>query len=171
MKQIILLLLMLVCGINTLSAQAVDPNDPADNNAMASKKRRDKQTKQQEEKIDTKKADWYVTTVYLFAASAHFGDSVEYVTDIIALDSVQLTKKYDYLKYRSDFTFGFKQYLADNYGCENQTCAIFYDTKLKKAQKRFNKVLKRAKTNKMHVTTVSKDKFTFTLPDYKSLAQ
>lgn len=163
--------MMFAVGFATLSAQVVDPDDPTDNNAMASKKRRDKQTKQQEEKIDTKKADWYTTTVYLFAASAQFGDSVEYVTDIIQMDSVQLTKKYDYLKYRSEFTYGFKQYLADNYGCENQTCAIFYDTKLKKAQKRYNKVLKRAKNSKLNVTPITKDKYTFRLPDYKGLAE
>ena len=171
MKRFAMFLLMLVVGITILPAQVVDPDDPADNNAMASKKRRDKHAKQQEEKIDTKKADFYTTTVYLFAASTQLGDTVEYITDIIPLDSVQLTKKYDYLKYRNEFTYGFKQYLADNYGCENQTCAIFFDTKPKKIHKRYDKVLKRAKTNKLSITSVKKNEFTFRLPDYKELAQ
>ena len=171
MRRFTLLLFLLIVGISSLSAQVVDPNDPSDNNAMASKKRRDKQTKNQEEKIDTKKADWHATTVYLFTASSQFGDTVMYVSDIIPVDSVQLTNKYDYLKYRSEFTYGFKQYLADNYGCENQTCAIFFDTKPKKIQKRFNKVLKRAKNNKLSITLIPKDKYTFRLPDYKRLAE
>ena len=170
MKRIYTLLILLLSVCTLAQAQVVDPEDPSEKSGMATMKRRDKAAKQ-EEKINTKNADWYTSTVYMFAVSSQFGDSVVYVSELMPVANVQLTKKYDYFKYRSDFTFGFKQYLADNFGCENQTCAIFYDTKLKKAQKRFNKVLKRAKTNKMHVTTVSKDKFTFTLPDYKSLAQ
>ena len=170
MKRITLLLLILLAGLTTVSAQVVGPDDPTDNNAMASKKRRDKQPKQ-EEKIDTKKADAYNGTVYMFGVAAQFGDTTVYVTELRPVEGVQLTKKYDFLRSRNEFAYELKHYLADNYGGDKLTCAVFYDPKLKKAQKRYAKVLKRYETgkNKLHVVHITQDQFKFTLPEYPNL--
>lgn len=171
MKRIYTLLILLLSVCTLAQAQVVDPEDPSEKSGMATMKRRDKATKQ-EEKINTKNADWYTSTVYMFAVSSQFGDSVVYVSELMPVENVQLTKKYDYLKFRSEFTYYFKQYLADNYGCEKQTCAVFFDKNKKKLNKRYDKVMKRYKADKAKkVNIIPQSGFTFKLPEYPNLAQ
>ena len=165
MKRLILILLALYTTSLYIQAQVTAKNDSVQS-SVSVKKKRGKEPKQAET-VNTKKAEWYPTTVYLYAISSEFGDTAVYITDIIELDSVQLTKRYDYLTFRSDYSSQLKQYLADKYGKNLQTVAVFFDKDKKKIDKRYNKILKRYKATKGYeLITVSKEEFTFKLPDY-----
>ena len=114
------------------------------------------------ERIDTKKTETYTTPVYLFALSAQFGDSSVYVTNLQKLDNAQLTKKYDYLAFRSDYSSQFRQYVTDTYQVKHPVTSVVFDKNMKKALKRFNKILKRYEKNQsMHLIQVTDDKFHF----------
>lgn len=119
---------------------------------------------------DTRKSDKYSSTVYMFALSSQIGDSIVYISEIMPVENVQLTKKYSFLSYRSDYSSQFKQYLADNHGCQLQTPAVFYDKDQKNLMKRFNKVLKRYTDDKnVKVKIISQDQFKFKLPEFQNV--
>lgn len=165
MKRLIILLLVLFSFNLYSQAQVVSTNDSVQT-AKSTKKQRGKQPKQVE-KVNTKKTEWYSTTVYMYAVSSEFGDTTVYMTDIVALDSIKLTKKYDYLAFRSDFSIQFKQYLADNYGKNLQTVAVFFDKDRKKLTKKYSKLLKRYNSEEENsLKIITQDQFVFKAPDY-----
>ena len=131
--------------------------------------RREKQTEKErkklekQEKIDTRRAETYTVPVYMFAVSAQFGDSIVYVTNLQKVDKAQLTRKYDYLAFRSDYSQQFNKYVTDSYFKANQVTSVVFDKNRKKALKRFNKILKLYERDKaMHLMLVTDDRFQFT---------
>lgn len=121
------------------------------------KKRKDKQ-----ERIDTQKTETYTTPVYMFSISAEFGDSMVYVTGVQQVENVQLTKKYDYLYFRSDYSQQFAQFLGNTYGASNQTTCVIFDKSKKKLVKRFMKIMKHYEENPdMHINLITADRFHF----------
>lgn len=173
LKIVFVLTVMLLAGTEGY-AQEIETmlNDMAlrKQQELADKKlaRRQKEEKKKMEKlaklerIDTKKTETYTTPVYLFALSAQFGDSVVYVTNLQKLDNAQLTKKYDYLAFRSDYSAQFRKYISDTYQIKHPVTSVVFHKDRKKALKRFNKILKRyEKSQSMHMVQVTDDKFHF----------
>ena len=124
---------------------------------------KEKKKLEKKEKIDTQRAETYTVPVYMFAVSAQFGDSVVYVTNIQKVDGAQLTRKYDYLAFRSNYSHQFNKYVTDSYFKANQVTSVVFDKNRKKALKRFNKILKLYERDRgMHLMLVTDDKFQFT---------
>ena len=175
LKIVFVLMLMMLTGTKVF-AQDIETmiNDQAlrKQQELADKKlaRRQKEEQKKAEKlakmerIDTKKSETYTVPVYLFGISAQFGDSVVYVTNLQMVDNAQLTKKYDYLAYRSDYSSQFRKYIADTYKIKHPVTSVVFEKNRKKALKRFNKILKRYENNKsMHLMQVTDDKFHFSV--------
>ena len=130
---------------------------------LAKKEKLTKKEKEKQAKIDTRRAETYTIPVYMFAISAQFGDSVVYVTNLQKVDGAQLTRKYDYLAFRSEYSRQFNKYVTDAFFRENQVTSVVFDKNRKKALKRFNKILKYYERDKeMHMMLVTDDKFQFT---------
>ncbi|MBQ7686626.1 MAG: hypothetical protein IJT28_05270 [Bacteroidaceae bacterium] len=124
---------------------------------------KEKKKLEKKEKIDTQRAETYTVPVYMFAVSAQFGDSVVYVTNIQKVDGAHLTRKYDYLAFRSNYSHQFNKYVTDSYFKANQVTSVVFDKNRKKALKRFNKILKLYERDRgMHLMLVTDDKFQFT---------
>ena len=166
---IILSAVMLVAP-TALRAQAVlDPDGTDDNfverqQAAQSKKLSKKQQKR--EKIDTSKSATYTVPVYMFSVSAEFGDSMVYVTGVQEVPGAQLTRKYDYLYFRSDYSYQFTEYLGTAFGASNQTTCVIFDKDKKKLVKRYLKIMKRYEADsKVHLVMVTADRFHFKAVD------
>ncbi|MBR3478388.1 MAG: hypothetical protein IKH43_04755 [Bacteroidaceae bacterium] len=124
---------------------------------------KEKKKLEKKEKIDTQRAETYTVPVYMFAISAQFGDSVVYVTNLQKVDDAQLTRKYDYLAFRSEYSHQFNKYVTSSYFKENQVTSVVFDKNRKKALKRFNKILKLYEHDRgMHLMLVTDDRFHFT---------
>ncbi len=162
--------ILTVLFVSTLAmhAQTYDPEDDSRRADMFVDEQQARQAKQQKkrkdkkERIDTQNAATYTTPVYMFAISAEFGDTIAYFTGVQQVENVQLTKKYDYLYFRSDYSYQFTQYLGDTYGTSNQTTCVIFDKNKKKLVKRFMKIMKRYEENAdMHVNLITADRFHF----------
>lgn len=113
-----------------------------------------------QEKSDAIVSNVYTCPVYMFCISAEFGDSTVYFTSVQEVDSVQLTKKYNLLRYRSYYSGQFHDYLSTAFATGNQTTSVFFDKKRSRMIKRFNKIMKKYETAKgTHVVLVTEDKF------------
>lgn len=113
-----------------------------------------------QEKSDAIVSNIYTCPVYMFCISAEFGDSTVYFTSVQEVDSVQLTKKYDLLRYRSYYSGQFHDYLSTAFAADNQTTSVFFDKKRSRMIKRFNKIMKKYETAKgAHVVLVTEDQF------------
>ncbi len=113
-----------------------------------------------QEKSDAIVSNVYTCPVYMFCISAEFGDSTVYFTSVQEVDSVQLTKKYDLLRYRSYYSGQFNDYLSTTIATGNQTTSVFFDRKRSRIIKRFNKIMKKYKAAKgTNVVIVTEDRF------------
>lgn len=122
--------------------------------------------KNQVEKIDTRKTETYATPLYMFGVSAQFGDTVVYVTELQKIEDAHLTRKYDYLAGRADYSYQLASHLADNYGAKDQTSSVFFDKNVKKLMKRYSKVMNRyLKDNSVRVTIIGLDQFKYKVPE------
>lgn len=130
-------------------------------------------SKRQQKKlrIDTRKTETYTTPVYMFSFSNQFGDSTVYVTGVQEVENAQLTRRYDYLSFRSDYSYQFTRFLGETFGASNQTTSIFYNKDKKKLVKRFLKVMKRYESNpEFKIVMITADKFHFkAVEDYTNL--
>ncbi len=165
---VLILMLVSMQSYCQISEESSDMMPPAEGNVKGNdkavkqpKKKMTKEEKIKAKQIEMKNAAVYLTPVYMFCISAEFGDTIVYFTSIQEVDSVQLTKKYDFLYYRSYYSRQFIDWLATAYGTQNQTCAVFFDKDKKKLMKRFTKLLKKYENTKsgMHVVFVTEDRF------------
>lgn len=102
-------------------------------------------------------------TVYLFGFSSQLGDSLHYITSIVRLDSVDMTKKTRFMSYRDSYSYQLRVYLEGTLHKKNQTTAIFFDTKLKRVQKMYDKMISRhLNVDGVKLVTINPDDFTFT---------
>lgn len=113
-----------------------------------------------QEQSDAIVSNVYTTPVYMFCISAEFGDSTVYFSGVQEVDNVQLTKKYDLLRYRSYYSGQFHDYVLTAFAANNQTSSVFFDKKRNRVIKRFNKILKKYEAAKgTHVVIVTEDRF------------
>lgn len=100
--------------------------------------------------------------VYMFGFSASFNDSLVYITDIQAVDSVEIEPKTDFLVGRTAYGNQLQFYLADYKERPNTTCVVFFDKKEDKLRKKYNKILKRYKNSKETILkNLTRDEFSF----------
>lgn len=100
--------------------------------------------------------------VYMFGFSASFNDSLVYITDIQAVDSVEIEPKTDFLIGRTAYGNQLQFYLADYKERPNTTCVVFFDKKEDKLRKKYNKILKRYKNSKETILkNLTRDEFSF----------
>lgn len=100
--------------------------------------------------------------VYMFGFSASFNDSLVYITDIQAVDSVMIEPKTDFLVGRTAYGNQLQFFLNDHKERPNTTCVVFFDKKLENLRKKYNKVLKRYKnSNETILKTLTQDEFRF----------
>ena len=171
--KIILLIVPLMLVSTNLCAQDINDEEKiAEYQAKALEKKQKKALEKQlhNEKIDTRRAETYKSPVYMFGVSAMFGDTIVYITDINEVENVELTRKYDYLTYRSEYSYQFTQFLGDKYNCSNQTTSVFFDKNKKKLMKRFTKLMKRYMESKdMKATMIGPDEFKFKVPEFSNV--
>lgn len=102
------------------------------------------------------------TKVYMFGFSASFNDSLVYITDIQAVDSVILEPKTEFLVGRTAYGNQLQFFLTDHKERPNTTCVVFFDKKLENIRKKYNKVMKRYKNNDATILkTLTQEEFRF----------
>lgn len=167
----ILLSSLMLLMVTVLSyAQVPDFNSeqghgPGSGPDFAERQQKGKEVKQKEDKnkrVDIKKMLTYTVPVYMFSISAQFGDSIVYITNVQEVSNIRLTKKYDYLYFRSEYSNQFTKFLNNNYKTDNQTTGIFFSKNKNKFMKRYNKILKKYEQNRsIRIVIVPDDKFQF----------
>lgn len=101
-----------------------------------------------------------IEPVYVFGFSFSFMDSTIYFTDVHLIDSAQ-TGSHGMLLKRGVFSDQMKNYLVQQ-GVQSPTCALFFSSSKKKADKELSKVMKRyGKENNLLWMILSKDEFRF----------
>ena len=83
--------------------------------------------------------------VYMFGFSASFKDSVIYVTDIQNVPGTWVESKNKFLLLRDEYSRQMKDYLEEKLQQEKRVCVVFYYLKKKKAEKEFQKLMKKYK--------------------------
>lgn len=102
------------------------------------------------------------TKVYMFGFSASFNDSLVYITDIQAVDSVIIEPKTEFLVGRTAYGNQLQFFLTDHKERPNTTCVVFFDKKLENIRKKYNKVMKRYKNNDATILkTLTQEEFRF----------
>ena len=81
--------------------------------------------------------------VYIFGVSQQLTDSVIYITNIQAVDSIDLDSKTKFLPFRSEFSLQLREYLEGKQKLHKQTSCVFYSSSRKKISKKFYKIKKR----------------------------
>ncbi len=81
-------------------------------------------------------------TIYCFGFAGSFKDSISYMTDIQKMDSVELSKKNQFIIARESYSSQLSQYFKEK-GNNSMVCAFFYDTKKSKVEKKYAKLRKR----------------------------
>ena len=72
--------------------------------------------------------------VYMYGVSIDFNDSIVYITDVQHLDDVIINSDGSLFNYVY-YSLQLKTYLEGTLGETNQTCAVIYSEKKKKAEK------------------------------------
>lgn len=123
-----------------------------------------KEKKQKTSKIRAPKSDSHIKeTIYLFGFSTQIGDSLYYITSIAKLDSVDMTKKTRFLSFRDSYSYQMRVYVEGVLKQKSQTAAIFFDTKQKRIQKMYDKMITRyLNADGVKLITINPDEFTFT---------
>lgn len=126
--------------------------------------------RQEQEAWEKKHAPTEKDIVYVFGVGTNFNDSAVYLTEVLPVPYMKLTKKYKFLPYRADFSEQFKDYLASTYGIEHETTCVFYDKSRSKLAKRFYKVKKRyLDLGTSNLVVIGSSDFTFKKPDYENV--
>ncbi len=103
------------------------------------------------------------TRLYLFGFAVSLTDSVCYVTNVQPVDGYLLPN--GFLSDRTLYALQFNNYIISNQGREEVTCAVYFDKKQDKAEKRLQKIRRRFKANSaMTMQTVANEDFVF-LPE------
>lgn len=106
-------------------------------------------------------------TAYIFGCSNEFGDSTLCFTGISKVDSADFLKKEQFLSYRDSYSDQLKDYVEAKLGLKNQTASVFFDTNLKKIQKKYDKMKKKyLAKDAVKMISISPEDFSFTLIEY-----
>lgn len=101
----------------------------------------------------------FATTVYIYALSASFNDSVVYITDVQVVDSAYMTNR--------KFLGGLRDYVTqlDTYfrskGIEHRTNTVFFKRTRKEAEKAYTKLRKRYTDSGLELKALPTGEFTF----------
>ena len=111
-----------------------------------------------------KAKNYMAPKAYMFGFVASFNDSIVYFTDIQQVDSVWFTQKKDMLAGRSNYSSQLRNYCADKLDLPRRTCVVVGDMKLKKVEKKYEKMKKMYLQNKKttyDVRFIREDEFKF----------
>lgn len=101
---------------------------------------------------------------YLYGFAASFNDSTVYFTNIQTVDSAWYASGTGFLMSRDNYAYQLRDELAKK-GFQNPTAIVCYEKKLKKAEKKYKKLLQRYQNPKKGghyvVRFLSKDDFKF----------
>lgn len=103
--------------------------------------------------------------VYMFGCGTSFTDSTTYVTAIYAVDGAEISQKTKFLEHRADYSNQLKTFLEVMHS-PNQTCSIFYATKRKQLEKKYQK-LRRHLLKKKDINVVMLPAEDFKFSGYK----
>lgn len=102
-------------------------------------------------------------TVYIFGYGQSFRDSTVYLSAMTNLPASVIDPKTKFLKNRDDYGAQLKKYVEST-GHPHATCAIFFFTKKKQAEKKYAKLRKQMlRDTQNHFTEIPREKFSFTL--------
>lgn len=103
-------------------------------------------------------------TIAIYGVGINFLDSTVYVTDYQTLDSVYIEPGGELREYYA-YTADYKFFLESHYHLTNETCAVYYMPKSKKADKRFAKMDSYFRKKGFVIARVERDDFQFTRQD------
>ena len=98
---------------------------------------------------------------YMFGYAVSMLDSTAYLTDIQRLDTVILEEKTSFLRDRQLYSAQLNGYLEDSLHLGNMTCAVFYNQKRKKLEKKRLRVSKSQLAMGMKINPVTAAAFRF----------
>lgn len=116
--------------------------------------------------VTAKKKGPEMKKVYIFGFASSFADTVAYMTDIQELDSAYILP-HGYLDSRAMYSLQVYGYVNEKLGVENPTCAIFFSDKLKKINKKYEKVKNiYLKDSSVELTMIPHEDFAFKAEEY-----
>lgn len=83
-----------------------------------------------------------VQKLYIFGMAASFTDTIVHFTSIQEVDSAWTDKKKHFLLGREEYSYQLRDYLGAELLMPHRTCVVIYDTKRKKIEKRFAKMMR-----------------------------
>lgn len=102
-------------------------------------------------------------SIYAFGFASSFNDSTVYFTDIHQIDSAWVQEKIDFLVGRPNYSYQFRDYLAQK-GDEHRTCIIVYALKKDKLEKKYLKMRKKYTTKgNYQIKYISTNEFHFSM--------
>lgn len=109
--------------------------------------------------LSAKKKQQTAQTVYLYAISASFNDTIVYITDIQTVDNAYMERKH--------ILGGLQEYVqqVDRYfnakGMTRRINTVFFQTKRSKAEKQFVKLRKKYTRSDINLQILPQGEFTF----------
>ena len=101
-------------------------------------------------------------TVYIWGASMSFSDSIVYFTEIQKLDAVIMEN--GFLPYRQYYAYELKDHMNFEENMPGRISMIYFDEKLKKLEKKEQKIKKHLMEKENKIIRYLGDKFKFVKP-------
>lgn len=101
-------------------------------------------------------------TVYIWGASMSFSDSIVYFTEIQKLDAVVMEN--GFLPYRQYYAYELKDHMSFEENMPGRISMIYFDEKLKKLEKKEQKIKKHLMEKENKIIRYLGDKFKFVKP-------
>lgn len=103
--------------------------------------------------------------VYMFGFAVSLSDSAAYMTDLQGVDAYVMPN--GFLADRALYSLQLNNYMVGTLRRENMTCAIFFDKKKAKAEKRFQRLRRKYRENPaVTLTSLGVDAFRFEPEEY-----
>ena len=81
-----------------------------------------------------------VPKMYMFGFAASFNDSIVHFTEIQAVDIVWIDQKNEFLLARDNYSYQFRDFLADKLQMPHRTCVVIYGQDRQKLEKKYLKM-------------------------------
>lgn len=154
-----LIITLLLCLPLSLAAHSMTNSK----NAEVKKEKKDKKEKKAKKNEETVDKSISYSTAYVYAIATSFSDSICYMTDVQRIDNAYFTGKGKFLGGIKEYVRQFNGHLV-NAGAKNRTVTVFFDKKLKDAEKHYVKLRRRySNTSNYDLRPVIKDQFTFSV--------
>lgn len=111
-----------------------------------------------------------ISKVYAFGLAASFNDSIVYFTDIQTLENAWVDSKTHFLQSRDTYSYQLREHLGQKLQMPRRTCIVFYNEKLQKLLKKYDKIKRLYTTpkpgrQKFDVRSITSDDFRFEVID------